>query len=85
MSQTPSAAMAIFGLFHGAGVAGVNLYGEWLKKRLTREQMKRYQQSRAIHVAAVVLCQAYVVIAFLFFAYDGHQLAEVYRCMMYGH
>ena len=39
-----------------------------------REQMKHYRQSRVIHVFAVLLCQAYVVAAFLFFAYDWDQL-----------
>ena len=75
--------MAVFGLFHGAGVVIVNLYGELLKKLLTREQLKRYGQSRAIHVLAVLLCQAYVITAFLFFAYDWNQLSEVCRCLIY--
>jgi D-alanyl-lipoteichoic acid acyltransferase DltB (MBOAT superfamily) len=73
--------MAVFGLFHGAGVVAVNLYELLLKRWLTREQVKRYRQSRLAHVCAVALCQAYVVTAFLFFAYDWNQLSEVQRCL----
>jgi len=75
--------MAAFGLFHGAGVVGVNLYGEILKRTLSREQLKSYRQSRVIHVLAVLLCQCYVVAAFLFFAYDWQQLSRVYKCLMH--
>lgn len=83
MAAEPTAAMAVFGLFHGTGIVIVNLYGELLKKLLGREQLKRYAQSRAIRAIAVVLCQTYVVAAFLFFAYDWNQLLEVYRCVVY--
>ena len=76
--------MAAFGLFHGIGVAVVNLYGELLKKLLSREQLKRYRQSLLIRVAAVVVCQCYVVAAFLLFAYDWDQLQEVYWCVLRG-
>ena len=41
--------MAAFGLFHGTGVVLTNVYGEWLKRTLMREQMKRYRQSGVIH------------------------------------
>ncbi len=74
--------MAVFGLFHGIGVVLVNLYGEGLKRMLSREQMKRYRQSRLIHCCAVLLCQSYVVAAFLFFAYDWDQLSQVLRCLL---
>ena len=49
--------MAVFGLFHGAGIVAVNLYEMLLKRWLTREQVKRYRQSRLVHVFAVALCQ----------------------------
>ena len=75
--------MAVFGLFHGTGVVIVNLYGELLKKVLTREQMRRYRQSGLVHAAAVVLCQCYVVAAFLFFAYDWKQLRQVFPWLPY--
>ena len=77
-----TAMMAVFGLFHGAGVVITNLYGELLKKMLTREQLKRYRQNRIIHLLAVMLCQCYVVAAFLFFAYDWEQLSRVCRCLL---
>jgi D-alanyl-lipoteichoic acid acyltransferase DltB (MBOAT superfamily) len=79
----PTAMMAVFGLFHGVGVVLVNLYAELLKKLLTREQLKHYSQSLTIRVIAVIFCQAYVVAAFLFFAYDWNQLTEVCRCAIY--
>ncbi len=74
--------MAAFGLFHGVGVVIVNLYGELLKRLLGREQMKRYRQSRVVHFFAVLLCQTYVVAAFLFFAYNRNQLYQVLRCLL---
>ena len=74
--------MAAFGLFHGVGVVGVNLYGEFLKRMLTREQLKSYRQNRVVHVLAVLLCQCYVVAAFLFFAYDWEQLTQVFRTVV---
>ena len=73
--------MVAFGLIHGVGVVLTNLYGELLKKMLTREQMKRYRQNRVIHLFAVVLCQCYVVAAFLPFAYNRSQLSQVYQCL----
>ncbi len=77
-----TAMMALFGLIHGTGVVVVNLYGDWLRKRLTRQQMQRYRQDRVIRLCAVLLCQCYVVAAFLFFAYNWDQLSEVLRCLL---
>jgi D-alanyl-lipoteichoic acid acyltransferase DltB (MBOAT superfamily) len=69
--------MAVFGLLHGGGVVIVNLYGDLLKKLLTREQMKRYRQSRIVEGFAIVLCQTYIVFTYLFFAYKWTDLMEV--------
>ena len=76
--------MAAFGLFHGIGVTAVNLYGEAMRKVLSREQLKKYRQSLPVRIVAVAVCQCNVVVAFLLFAYDWKGLQEVYQCILHG-
>jgi D-alanyl-lipoteichoic acid acyltransferase DltB (MBOAT superfamily) len=68
---------AVFGLMHGFGVVAANLYGQLLKRWLTKDQLKRYRSNVAIRVAAVALCQAYVVLSFLPFHYSWEEIASV--------
>ncbi len=72
-----TAGFAVFGLMHGLGVVAANLYGQILKRWLTKDQLKRYRNSLAIRIVAVVLCQAYVVLSFLPFNYSWEELARV--------
>jgi D-alanyl-lipoteichoic acid acyltransferase DltB (MBOAT superfamily) len=73
---------AVFGLVHGLGVVAVNVYTELLKALLPRGGIKRYKQNRAVHVCALLLCQSYVILAFLPFAYSWPELMQVYRCLL---
>jgi D-alanyl-lipoteichoic acid acyltransferase DltB (MBOAT superfamily) len=77
--------MAAYGLMHGTGIVVSNLYGELLKRRLTREQLKSYRQNRVIQTCAVVLCQCYVAAAYLIFAYNTEQLSQVFPWLFQRH
>ena len=74
-------AFAVFGVIHGLGVIGVNLYAVLLRKLLSRDGLKRYKQSRLAYAAAWAVCQVYVVLAYLPFAYNWSELSELYRCL----
>jgi D-alanyl-lipoteichoic acid acyltransferase DltB (MBOAT superfamily) len=65
---------AIFGLVHGLGVSATMLYQRVLKVALSKSQMDRYRRNRAIHVAAVLCFQTFVVLSFLPFRYDLSEL-----------
>jgi D-alanyl-lipoteichoic acid acyltransferase DltB (MBOAT superfamily) len=74
--------LAVFGVIHGLGVIAVNVYSELLRKVLSRDGLKRYKQSRLVHAAAWLVCQGYVVLAYLPFAYPWSEVAELYRCVL---
>ena len=72
-----SISFTVFGLLHGIGVIAVNLYTEGLKKVLGKKKLKNYRESRSIRLAAVIVCQCYVVFTFLPFNYTRSELSQV--------
>lgn len=74
-----TATFAVFGLVHGFGVVIVNLYTELLRRSLSKAQFKAYRTSRIVNVVAVVVCQSYVILAFLLFKYSWQEIGAVAR------
>jgi len=72
-----SPSFALFGLIHGLGVVGTNLYADWLRRILGKERFRDYGRNVWIRGTAVVLCQSYVVLSFLPFQYDRIELAAI--------
>lgn len=54
-----------WGAMHAAGLVAVRVYGNWLTKRFTPQQMVAYRQSRVAGLAATLLTYTYVSAAFL--------------------
>ncbi|MBF0595417.1 MAG: hypothetical protein HQL22_10700 [Candidatus Omnitrophica bacterium] len=75
---------AVFGALHGIGVIVTLLYGEFLKAVLSREQLKAYRQNSAVRVMAIIVCQLYVLAAFLVFQYSYSDLSRVLNVLK-GH
>ena len=60
----------IFGLLHGAGVAGAQIYGQALRKAIKPVGVQAYMRNRWITGVAMLVTFHYVCLAFLFFPQD---------------
>ncbi len=72
----------VFGIVHGIGVAVATLYQQFLKKALTKEGLKRYQESPWIHGLAVVSFQCFVILSFIPFQYEMRDLVRLGRLVL---
>lgn len=61
-----SAVFLLWGLYHGAGLAVVNVYRHLLTRRLGREGVKRYLESRPIRWLATALTFEFVAVSLAF-------------------
>jgi D-alanyl-lipoteichoic acid acyltransferase DltB (MBOAT superfamily) len=59
-----------FGLIHGVGAAGTQIYGDALKARMGRTRARRYFERPAVRRIAIVGTLHYVCLSFLFFRPD---------------
>lgn len=57
----------VFGAVHGAGAATSQAYGDLLKRRLSRERLARYRESRLVTACARLTTFHVVCFSFLFF------------------
>jgi membrane protein involved in D-alanine export len=60
----------LFGLFHAVGMVAHHYYVLFLRKRLSREQLRRYGENAVVRGAATLLTFAFVTVSFFFFAND---------------
>jgi D-alanyl-lipoteichoic acid acyltransferase DltB (MBOAT superfamily) len=67
----------VFGLIHAVGVAGHHYYGIWLKKRLGKERLRAYNESRLIKAVSVTLTFVYVAASLGVFTAKGDGLLRV--------
>lgn len=68
-----------FGLMHGVGTAANQVGRMALKRWLSPAALARYQGHHALRVPATVLCQSYVALSMLIFAYPPHTLLAVWN------
>lgn len=68
---------AIFGLLHGLGVIASIIYKNILKKRLSKENYKRYQNNSLAKVISTFICQFYVALTFLVFRYSLSDFQQI--------
>lgn len=60
----------IFGLLHGAGVAGTQLYGQALRQVIKPSGVQKYMRNRWVTGLAMLITIHYVCLAFMFFPQD---------------
>jgi D-alanyl-lipoteichoic acid acyltransferase DltB (MBOAT superfamily) len=70
-----------FGALHGLGVAINHYYTIVLKKWLTKEQFRAYNQSRSIHAAAVTLTFLFVAASLFLFANDWDAMKSIFSML----
>ncbi len=66
----------VFGCIHAAGVVAHHYYAAWLRRRLGKEGVARYNESRLIRGACILATQAYVTMGLAVFAARGDGLAR---------
>jgi len=68
---------AVFGLLHGAAMVVHHYYNQFLRRRLTRVQLRRYNESRVVRAAAVAGTFAFISLTITLFANDWPDLARI--------
>jgi D-alanyl-lipoteichoic acid acyltransferase DltB (MBOAT superfamily) len=67
----------LIGALHGAAMVLHHYYTIFLRGRLSREQLKRYQQNEALRVAGIALTFSFVTATFFVFANDTTALKRL--------
>jgi D-alanyl-lipoteichoic acid acyltransferase DltB (MBOAT superfamily) len=67
----------LFGVLHGGAFVAHHYYTLALRKRLSRDQFRRYNESGAVHAAAVALTFSFVTATFFVFANDMQALGRI--------
>jgi len=67
----------IFGALQGFGIASVNYYTVWLKKRLGRDKFAAYRKNRLICTAAMVVTFTYFSLTLFVFANTWKQMMDI--------
>jgi len=65
----------VWGLYHGVGIAAVNIYQKW-KRRMRHPMVLKYFGSRLSYCVGVVLTFNFFALGLLFF-FDAHEVASV--------
>jgi D-alanyl-lipoteichoic acid acyltransferase DltB (MBOAT superfamily) len=71
----------IFGLLHGIGVIAALAYEALLRAALAKDKLEWYRNNPVINVLSVVCFQAFVVLSFLPFQFNGDQLRSILRAV----
>jgi len=67
----------VFGCIHAAAVTAHHYYGIWLRKRLGKDRLRAYNESRAVRAIAIAATQAYVILGLGVFAMRGDGLLRL--------
>lgn len=70
---------AAFGLMHGLAIVAHHYYSLFLRSHLTRDRLRRYNESAIIRVVAVVATFAFVTLSFMVFANDMPHLKRIWE------
>ncbi len=60
--------MALIGLCVAVGLVAVNIYGDWLKRKLGAQGVKAYMADRRIRAVATVATYEFVAFSLITFA-----------------
>ncbi len=66
-----------FGVLHGVALAGNHYYTGFLRSRLTREQLRRYNENRVIKFLATGVTFSYVTVTLFVFANDTTSMKRI--------
>ncbi len=67
----------VFGCIHAVAVVAHHYYSLWLRRRLGKERLRAYNESRLVRAVAIVATQVYVVLGLGVFAARGDGLLRL--------
>ncbi len=67
----------VFGIIHAVAVVAHHYYALWLRKRLGKDRLRAYNESRLVHAVAIAATQVYVVLGLGVFAAKGDGLLRL--------
>lgn len=73
----------VMGVMHGVGVVVNHYYSGWLKQRLSREGLGRYNRSLLIRVFSISTTFTYVTASLFFFANDATAIRAIWKAVIW--
>jgi D-alanyl-lipoteichoic acid acyltransferase DltB (MBOAT superfamily) len=67
----------VFGCIHAVAVVAHHYYGLWLRRRLGKEGLRRYNENRLVRAVAIAATQVYVILGLGVFAARGDGLLRL--------